>query len=128
MNTMNSEDKILIIDDDERNIFALSAVLKAKGYHCLTASEAEKGIALLQDDEQISVVLLDMMMPNIDGYEALKIIRSHEKLNRLPVVAITAQAMVGDKEKCLQAGANDYISKPVDVDKLLNILEKYINR
>lgn len=123
---MYAKSKVLIIDDDERNIFALSAVLKAKGYQCSSASEAEKGIELLENDDEIGIVLMDMMMPDIDGYEALKTIRAHDELNKIPVVAITAQAMVGDREKCLNAGANDYIAKPVDVDKLLHILGKYL--
>ena len=101
---MNPEHKILIIDDDARNIFALSAVLKSKGYHCISAPGAAEGIGLLESDGDISVVLLDMMMPDMDGYEALSMIRQHNTISHLPVVAVTAQAMVGDKERCLQAG------------------------
>lgn len=118
--------KILIIDDDSRNIFALTAVLKAKGYSIVVADDALKGIGMLADDKSIGIVLLDMMMPGMDGYEALYEIRSNEDISGVPVIAVTAQAMVGDREKCLEAGADDYISKPVDVDVLLGHLDKYM--
>jgi two-component system, cell cycle response regulator DivK len=116
---------ILIIDDDNRNIFALTAVLKAKGFVVVSALSAKEGIQLLQTNRGIKVVLLDMMMPDMDGYEALRLIRNNEKLKNIPVVAVTAQAMVGDREKCLEAGADDYVSKPIDVDFLLRILNRY---
>jgi len=119
--------KILIIDDDARNIFALKATLKARGYTCLTAAGAQEGINLLKQAEDIGIVLMDMMMPDMDGYEALNVIRQDERIAALPVIALTAQAMKGDREKCLEAGANDYISKPVDVDKLLHLLNTYLN-
>lgn len=114
--------KVLIIDDDARNIFALSATLKAKGIDCLSAESAQQGMAFLADSNDFFVVLMDMMMPDIDGYEAIPLI--HRKYN-IPVIAVTAQAMAGDKEKCLEAGADDYISKPIDVDKLLALLNTY---
>ena len=116
---------VLIIDDDNRNIFALSAVLKAKGFAVVSASSASEGIELLQNNQGIKVVLLDMMMPDMDGYEALRVIRSNEALATVPVIAVTAQAMVGDREKCLEAGADDYVSKPIDLDFLLEILQRY---
>ncbi|MBC7553656.1 MAG: response regulator [Taibaiella sp.] len=115
--------KILIIDDDPRNIFALSATLKAKGYACLTANSAQQGIAFLAQSAEISMVLIDMMMPDMDGYEAIPKIKAGY---RLPVVAVTAQAMVGDREKCLEAGADDYISKPIDVDKLISVIHTHL--
>ena len=118
---MNS---VLIIDDDSRNIFALKATLASKGYHCFTSQSAAEGIDLLIAEQGIKVVLLDMMMPEMDGYEALQVIKKNQKINQIPVIAVTAQAMVGDKEKCLQAGADDYISKPINVDDLLDKLNK----
>jgi len=121
---MEQENDILIIDDDSRNIFALKATLVSKGYKCVTTQSAEEGIGLLLRNEGIKIVLMDMMMPEMDGYEALKIIRDNKKIAQIPVIAVTAQAMAGDREKCLQAGANDYISKPIDVDNLLNKLDK----
>jgi CheY-like chemotaxis protein len=117
---------ILIIDDDARNIFALSAVLKAKGFSICSAAGAHEGLARLEKDASIGVVLMDMMMPEMDGYQALAYIRQDEKLQYLPVIALTAQAMVGDRERCLEAGANGYISKPVDIDKLMIELTKYL--
>src|SRR3569833_509100 len=125
---MNSTGKtILIIDDDARNIFALSAVLKAKGFTCISALSAREGLEMLESDRSINIVLLDMMMPEMDGYEAVNVIRNNDKLAGMPVIAVTAQAMVGDKEKTLQAGADAYVSKPVDVDELMNLVHKFLN-
>jgi CheY-like chemotaxis protein len=122
---MDEQKSILVIDDDNRNIFALSAVLRSKGYQVLTAPSARDGITLLRKDQDIKVVLLDMMMPDMDGYEALGIIREDEALKDKKVIAVTAQAMVGDREKCLEAGADEYVSKPVDVDFLLQLIDSY---
>ncbi len=116
---------ILIIDDDSRNVFALNAVLKARGYTMCSATDAASGIRLLEGGAVINVVLMDMMMPDMDGYEAIGRIRAHKKLQSLPVIAITAQAMVGDRERCLAAGADDYLSKPVNIDLLVRLLEQY---
>ena len=105
---MGVRDKIvLIIDDDRRNTFSLSAVLLAA-------------------NRKIDVILLDMMMPDMDGYEALEILKSNEQYRHVPVIAVTAQAMAGDREKCLAAGADDYLSKPVDVDILLERLTNIV--
>jgi two-component system, cell cycle response regulator DivK len=117
--------KLLIIDDDQRNIFALRAVLKSRGYICVTATGAKEGIRLLQEQADIGLVLLDMMMPEMDGYEAMTMIRQ-KRGETVPIIAVTAQAMVGDREKCIAAGANDYIAKPVDVDRLMVILQQYL--
>lgn len=114
--------RILIVDDDSRNIFALSATLKAKSFECLSCLSAEEALKLLRSDEIIHAVLIDMMMPDMDGYEAIPLIKEIPSRAATPVISVTAQAMVGDREKCLQAGADNYISKPVDVDKLLEIL------
>ena len=116
--------KILIVDDDARNIFALSSVLTVKDYNCLSASSAAEGLRLIASDDQIAIVLLDMMMPDMDGYEMLTQIRSGAQ-RELAVIAVTARAMTGDKERCLAAGANDYISKPIDLDLLIKVLETY---
>lgn len=117
-----SKKKIVIVDDDPRNIFALSANLKAKGFECKSFTGAREVLKMLNGTEVADVVLMDMMMPDMDGYEAITEIRKIENRSRLPVIAVTAQAMHGDKEKCLQAGADAYISKPVDFDKLLELL------
>ncbi|WP_407431106.1 response regulator [Arcticibacter sp.] len=118
--------KILIIDDDPRNIFALVAVLKTKKFVCLTAASAEDGINLLLAQPDIGIVLMDMMMPDMDGYQAIAEIRKNESISKIPIVAVTAQAMIGDREKCIAAGADAYISKPIDIDVLLNVLSHYL--
>lgn len=117
--------KVLIIDDDSKNIFALSATLKAKGYENLSATSAQEGLQLLKNDTGIGIVLMDMMMPGMDGYEALQTVKRDENIT-VPVVAVTAQAMKGDRERCLEAGADDYISKPINVDLLLNVLQRFM--
>ena len=119
--------KILIVDDDARNIFALSAVLKAKGYSCISSPGSHEALRLLEKDNGIKIILLDMMMPEMDGYEMLSQIRNGAR-KEMPVIAVTAQAMLGDREKCLQAGADDYLSKPVDVDKLQAILSQHLKK
>ncbi|QBO58447.1 response regulator [Chryseobacterium salivictor] len=123
---MKSQKEILIIDDDSKNIFALNAVLNAKKYRCVSALSARQGFQLLSDNKNIGVVLMDMMMPEMDGYEAIGKMKSDEELKKIPVIAITAQAMTGDREKCLEAGADGYLSKPVNVDELLQVLQQLI--
>lgn len=124
---MKNEKQILIIDDDSKNIFALSAVLKAKKFQCISALSAQQGLQILSSNKNVGIVLMDMMMPEMDGYEAIGKIKSDENLKDIPVIAITAQAMTGDREKCLEAGANGYISKPVDVDELMVLLNQLID-
>jgi two-component system cell cycle response regulator DivK len=123
---MESTKKILIIDDDNRNIFALSAVLRAKKYTCLSSISAQDGFELIEADQHVGVVLMDMMMPDMDGYQAMAKMKENPSLADIPVIAVTAQAMVGDRERCLAAGAVDYISKPVNVDELLLKLKRYL--
>ena len=115
--------RILIIDDDPRNIFALAAVLRAKGYACTSGGSAKAGLALFDEHNDIGIVLIDMMMPDIDGYEAIPLIRQRKDI---PIIAVTAQAMTGDREKCIAAGATDYISKPIDVDRMIQIIQTYL--
>ena len=115
---------ILIIDDDSRNIFALSLVLKARGYKTVSALNVKDGIALLEKHPDIGIVLMDMMMPDIDGYEAIKLINANDSYKDLPIIAVTAQAMQGDEQRCIDAGAWGYISKPVNIDKLISVMEK----
>lgn len=124
---MNNEKEILIIDDDSKNIFALSAVLKAKKFQCISALSAHQGLQMLSSNKNVGVVLMDMMMPEMDGYEAIEKMKSDHELKDIPVIAITAQAMTGDREKCMEAGADGYISKPVDVDELLQLLNQLID-
>lgn len=121
-----SKKKILIIDDDSRNIFALKAVLTAKKYTCLSALGAQEGFDIIKNTPDVGVVLLDMMMPDLDGYQAMAKMKEDEQLKDLPVIAVTAQAMLGDKERCLEAGAVGYISKPVNVEELVKLLNNYL--
>jgi CheY-like chemotaxis protein len=114
--------RILIIDDDSRNIFALTATLKSRAFDCLSCLSAEEAINLLQQDENFDAILIDMMMPEMDGYDAIPLIKNIPSHQDTYVIAVTAQAMRGDREKCLLAGADEYISKPIDVDKLLNAI------
>lgn len=119
---MKDRDKVLLIDDDSKNIFALCAVLRSRGLDCVTAGSAKEGIAKMKEHPDLAAVLLDMMMPDTDGYAALAIIKNDEAINKVPVIAVTAQVMPGDRERCLAAGADGYISKPVDIDLLLEVL------
>ena len=116
--------QILIIDDDARNTFALSAVLKSRGYSCHISGDMTEAIPLLEKSEEVGIVLMDMMMPEMDGYEAIPLLKA---LKHIPVIAVTAQAMPGDRDKCLAAGADDYISKPVNIDQLQAIINRYMN-
>jgi CheY-like chemotaxis protein len=116
--------RLLIIDDDSRNIFALENTLRAKSFDCVSCLSDEEALKLLESDQQIDAILIDMMMPEMDGYDAIPLIKKIPSRESTFVVAVTAQAMTGDKEKCLEAGADDYVSKPVDVDKLLLVLSK----
>ncbi len=116
---------VLIIDDDPRNIFALAAILRARGFKSYAAAGMAEAFDVLQQQGDVGVILLDMMMPDMDGYEALPKLKTHGVFKNLPVVAVTAQAMVGDRERCLAAGADAYISKPVDIDALVQLLHTY---
>lgn len=121
---MEKHPTILIIDDDVRNIFALSAVLKAKGFPVVSAGGMQEAFKILDANADIGLILLDMMMPDMDGYEALPVLKQSAQYGNLPVIAVTAQAMRGDREKCLAAGADEYLSKPVDVDALVDLLRR----
>ena len=114
--------KILIIDDDARNIFALTATLRAKAFECVSCLSAPEALEMLKTDLTIDAILIDMMMPDMDGYEAIPRIKNIPHRADTPIFSVTAQAMVGDREKCLRAGATNYIAKPVDVDRLLTLL------
>jgi two-component system cell cycle response regulator DivK len=122
------QQRIMIVDDDERNIFALKAVLKSRQFNCVVASGGLQALDMLQQNKDITVALIDMMMPDMDGYELMAIIKKIPSLNTVLLVAVTAQAMAGDKEKCLAAGADDYIVKPVNVDLLLEILNGQVKQ
>jgi CheY-like chemotaxis protein len=120
--------KVLLVDDDIRNIFALSSVLERHGMRVLTASTGREAVGLIDATPDISIVLMDIMMPEMDGYETIHQIRRNAALRRLPIVALTAKAMKGDREKCMEAGASDYIAKPVDTEQLLTVLRMWLHR
>ncbi len=113
---------VLVVDDDMRNVFALSKVLRARGFNVVMAHDGAKALAQLEQSAAVEIVLMDIMMPGMDGYQTIRAIRAQERFAQLPIVALTAKAMLGDREKCLDAGANDYVSKPVDVDRLLDVM------
>jgi CheY-like chemotaxis protein len=115
--------QVLIIDDDSRNIFALTATLRSKSFDCLSCLSAQEALTILETNEVVDAILIDMMMPDMDGYEAIPRIKEIDNRKNTPIFSVTAQAMVGDREKCLVAGATDYIAKPIDVDRLLQLLE-----
>lgn len=117
---------VLVADDDVRNIFSLSKALENYKMNVVTALDGKEALQKLNENPRIDVVLLDMMMPQIDGYETAKKIRENYKWKNLPVIAVTAKAMTGDREKCIQAGASDYITKPVDIDQLISLLRVWL--
>jgi CheY-like chemotaxis protein len=117
--------KVLIIDDDQRNTFALSALLQSHTYETLIANNMVEAFAVLQKEE-VGIILLDMMMPGMDGYEAMPLLKATNEYKHITVIAVTAQAMRGDREKCIEAGADDYVSKPVDFNILMKILDEHI--
>ncbi len=119
--------KVLLVDDDARNIFALSSLLERRGMEVLTATTGLEAIETLSTTD-VSIVLMDIMMPEMDGYQTMQKIRSSEKNQRLPIIALTAKAMKGDREKCLEAGASDYLAKPVDTEQLLSALRMWLHR
>ncbi|RIH81558.1 Signal transduction histidine-protein kinase BarA [Calidithermus terrae] len=120
--------KVLIVDDDVRNIFALSSVLERHGMTVLSAGTGREAIATIESQPDLSIVLMDIMMPEMDGYETMRVIRQNPAVRRLPIIALTAKAMKGDREKCLEAGASDYLAKPVNTEQLLSVLRTWLHR
>ena len=120
--------KVLIVDDDMRNIFALSHGLKAKDMTVIRAENGQQALEMLEAHPDVDIILMDMMMPVMDGYEAIRQIRAQEEHWKLPILALTAKAMKDDKQKCIEAGANDYIAKPIDLDKVLSMLRVWLYR
>jgi CheY-like chemotaxis protein len=117
---------ILVADDDVRNIFSLTKSLENYGIHVVSAIDGKEAIQQLQEHIKIDLVLMDMMMPEMDGYDSIRHIRTIHKFKKLPIIAVTAKAMAGDRIKCIEAGASDYITKPVDVDQLISLLRVWL--
>jgi CheY-like chemotaxis protein len=120
--------KVLIVDDDIRNIFALSSVLERRGMTVLTAGTGREAIATVESTSDLAIVLMDIMMPEMDGYETMQVIRQNPQFRRLPIIALTAKAMKGDREKCLEAGASEYLAKPVNTEQLLSACRMWLHR
>src|ERR1700761_2634155 len=120
--------KVLLVDDDARNIFALSSVLERRGMDVLTATTGTEAIQILETTPGVAIALMDIMMPGMDGYETMEVIRANPAFRRLPMIALTAKAMKGDREKCLEAGDSDYLAKPVDTEQLLSALRMWLHR
>jgi CheY-like chemotaxis protein len=120
--------KVLIVDDDARNIFALSIVLENREMEVLSATNGRQAIETIRNTPDLAVVLMDIMMPEMDGYQTMREIRRIPNFRTLPILALTAKAMKGDREKCLEAGASDYIAKPVNTDELLSLLRVWLHR
>ena len=118
----------LLVDDDARNIFALSSVLERRGMHVLTATTGSEAIQQVESTPDHAIVLIDIMMPEMDGYQTMQVIRDNPDVRRLPIIALTAKAMKGDREKCLDAGASDYLAKPVNTEQLLSALRMWLHR
>jgi HAMP domain-containing protein/CheY-like chemotaxis protein/signal transduction histidine kinase len=131
---LNSSDEdlvnrtVLLVDDDARNIFALSSVLERRGMRVLTATTGKEAIEMVEKTPELAIVLMDIMMPEMDGYQTMSVIRQNPAYRRLPIVALTAKAMKGDREKCLEAGASDYLAKPVNTEQLLSALRMWLHR
>jgi CheY-like chemotaxis protein len=127
-NALLAGKKVLIVDDDVRNIFAMTSLLERHHMNVMSAEQGETALQLLKDGTGFDIVLMDIMMPEMDGYEVMKAIRGMYGFQELPIIALTAKAMKGDREKCIDAGASDYISKPVDTDRLLTMLRTWLYR
>jgi CheY-like chemotaxis protein len=120
--------KVLIVDDDIRNIFSLTSVLEQYKIDVVYAENGRDGITALRTNPGIDVALIDIMMPEMDGFQTIREIRRHEQLSAVPLIAVTAKAMKGDRQKCMEAGASDYVAKPVDIDLLLSLLRVWMAR
>jgi CheY-like chemotaxis protein len=118
----------LLVDDDARNIFALSSLLERRGMRVMAATTGREAIDLVDSTPDLAIVLMDIMMPEMDGYRTIAAIRAKPELRRLPIIALTAKAMKGDREKCLEAGASDYLAKPVNTEQLLSALRMWLHR
>jgi CheY-like chemotaxis protein len=120
--------KVLIVDDDIRNIFALTSILEWRDMVIVSAETGHDAIRNLQAEPDVDIVLMDIMMPEMDGLDTMRVIRKLPQFNALPIIAVTAKAMKGDREKCIEAGAWDYLSKPVDTEQLLSVLRVWLHR
>jgi len=120
--------KVLLVDDDVRNLFAMTSILERHGMVVVSAENGRDAIAALHGTPGIDAVLMDIMLPEMDGHETIRAIRGSEGFKTLPIIAVTAKAMKGDREKCIEAGASDYLAKPIDTEQLLSLLRVWLGR
>jgi CheY-like chemotaxis protein len=120
--------KVLVVDDDIRNIFALNSLLERHDMQVISANNGQEAIRLVEQTPDLALVLMDIMMPEMDGYETMRRIRGNHQFRQLPIIALTAKAMKGDREKCLEAGASDYVAKPVNTEQLLSLVRLWLHR
>lgn len=126
-NSVSLEGKtILIVDDDMRNIFALTSLLESNNMNALFAENGRDALEVLSNHAEIDLILMDIMMPEMDGYETMRVIRQNEEYITLPIIALTAKVMKNDREKCLEAGASDYIQKPVNAEQLISLMRVWL--
>ena len=118
--------RVLIVDDDIRGVYALANALEQQGMTVSSAENGPAGLEMLKDNPQIDVILMDINMPGQDGYQAMRVIRDLKRFRDLPIIAVTGKAMKGDREKCIKAGASDYVAKPVNLEQLLSVLELWL--
>ena len=124
-NLLNNKN-ILIVDDDMRNVFSLTSALEEKGMNVVVGRNGSEGIKKLYEKNNIDLILMDVMMPEMDGYTAMKEIRKEKQFDNIPIIAITAKSMKEDRQKCIEAGSNDYLTKPVDINKLISLLKVWL--
>jgi len=120
--------KVLIVDDDVRNVFALTSVLEARGMTVLFGENGREGLEILEANPDVDLVVMDVMMPEMDGYDAMRAVRARARFEDLPIIALTAKAMQGDRERSIASGASDYVTKPVDPDQLLSLMRVWLYR
>ena len=120
--------KVLITDDDRRNIFALQSALESKGVEILVAENGIKCLEMIKKHDDLDMILMDIMMPELDGYDTMRHIRANPDFSSIPIIALTAKAMKGDREKCLEAGATDYISKPINLEQLFSVMSVWLTK
>jgi CheY-like chemotaxis protein len=125
-NDVLANKKVLVVDDDVRNLFALTTAFEKFNIHTITAESGQEAMTILSEKKDIDMVLMDIMMPEMDGYETTQKIRREHQNNALPIIAVTAKAMKGDREKCIEAGASDYITKPLKIDQLLSLMRVWL--
>ncbi len=119
--------KVLIVDDDVRNVFALSSVLEGQGMETIFAANGRAGLEILEQNPDVDLILIDVMMPEMDGYETTRAVRAIPEHRNLPIISLTAKAMAGDREKSIESGASDYVAKPIDPDRVLSLMRVWLD-